>query len=58
MPFVSKAQQRYLESKASPLSAAQKKEWEGATNFKNLPEKVGQRQVRNPQSHAGKMKNS
>lgn len=37
MPFKSKAQQRYLESSASPLSEAQKQEWESATNFKDLP---------------------
>ncbi len=58
MPFSSKAQQRYLESPASPLSAAQKKEWESATNFKTLPEKVGQKNVRNPKTHAGKMRSS
>lgn len=40
MPFKSKAQQRYLESKASPLSESQKREYEGATNFKSLPEKA------------------
>jgi hypothetical protein len=40
MPFKSKAQQRYLESSSSPLSASQKKEWEGATNFKTLPAKA------------------
>jgi hypothetical protein len=40
MPFKSKAQQRYLESKASPLSAKQKKEWEKSTDFKSLPPKV------------------
>lgn len=40
MSFKSKAQQRYLESSASPLSESQKREWEGATNFKRLPEKV------------------
>ncbi len=40
MPFKSKAQQRFMESKASPLSPAQKKEWEGATNFKDIPSKV------------------
>ncbi len=39
MPFKSKAQQRYLESSASPLSESQKREWEGATDFKKLPEK-------------------
>jgi hypothetical protein len=38
MPFVSKAQQRFMESKDSPLSENQKREWEGATNFKSLPE--------------------
>lgn len=37
MPFKSKAQQRYLESDASPLTEAQKREWESATNFKRLP---------------------
>ena len=40
MPFKSKAQQRYLESSASPLTEAQKREFEGATNFKRLPERV------------------
>lgn len=40
MPFKSKAQQRYLESKASPLTAAQKREWEGDTNFAALPERI------------------
>lgn len=40
MPFKSKAQQRYLESKVSPLSSAQKREWEGATDFSKLPEKA------------------
>ncbi len=40
MPFASKLQQRYLESKASPLTAAQKKDFEQATNFKTLPEKA------------------
>ena len=40
MPFVSKRQQRFLESKASPLTKAQKKEWEKSTNFKRLPEKA------------------
>jgi len=40
MPFRSKAQQRFMESKASPLSNSQKREWEAATNFKTLPEKV------------------
>lgn len=41
MPFRSKAQQRYLESGASPLTPAQKKDFEGATNFKTLPERAG-----------------
>ncbi len=40
MPFKSKAQARYLESKSSPLTAAQKKDFEQATNFKTLPEKA------------------
>jgi hypothetical protein len=40
MPFRSVKQQRYLESKASPLTAAQKKDFEQATNFKTLPEKA------------------
>jgi hypothetical protein len=39
MPFKSSAQQRYLESSASPLSESQKKEWESATNFSKLPER-------------------
>lgn len=37
MPYKSEAQQRYLESDASPLTEAQKKEWRGATNFDKLP---------------------
>lgn len=40
MPFRSKAQQRYLESKASPLTDKQKREFEKSTNFKSLPEKA------------------
>lgn len=40
MPFSSKAQQRYLESKASPLTAGQRKEWESATDFSHLPERA------------------
>ena len=28
-----------MESKSSPLSAAQKQEWEGATDFSSLPER-------------------
>ncbi len=43
MPYLSKKQQRFMESKASPLSAAQKTEWESVTNFKNLPEKVNKK---------------
>ena len=39
MPFKSVKQQRYLESEASPLTEAQKREFESATNFKTLPEK-------------------
>lgn len=41
MPYKSRAQQRFLESKASPLSPAQKKEWARGTDFANLPEHVG-----------------
>jgi hypothetical protein len=37
MPYKSEAQQRYLESSASPLTEAQKKEWRGATDFDKLP---------------------
>ena len=40
VPFKSKAKQRFLESKASPLTEAQKREWESKTNFKSLSEKV------------------
>lgn len=40
MPYLSKAQQRYMESDSSPLSEAQKKEWRAATDFKSLPEHV------------------
>ncbi len=40
MPFKSTAQQRYLESSASPLSEAQKREYESATDFKRLPKRV------------------
>lgn len=45
MPFKSKTQQRFMESKGSPLSSGQKKEWEGATNFKTLPAKVASKFV-------------
>ena len=41
MPYVSQAQQRFMESSDSPLSEEQKKEWRAATDFKSLPEKVG-----------------
>lgn len=37
MPYKSKAQQRYLESKASPLTPKQKQEWRSETNFAKLP---------------------
>lgn len=40
LPFKSKSQQRFLESKGSPLTPAQKKEFESATDFKKLPEKA------------------
>ena len=40
MPFKSSAQQRYLESSASPLTEAQKREFESATDFKKLPKRV------------------
>lgn len=40
MPFKSKAQQRYLESSASPLTAAQKKDFEKSTDFGKLPERA------------------
>lgn len=43
MPFKSKAQQRYLESSASPLTEGQKREFESATNFSKLPEKVSRK---------------
>ena len=58
MPFSSKAQQRFMESKASPLSEKQKREWESATNFKTLPERVtrGQRQIATPRSQVRKLK--
>jgi len=39
MPFISKAQQRFLESSGSPLTEDQKKEFEASTDFKNLPER-------------------
>ena len=39
MPFKSRAQQRFLESKGSPLSSGQKSEWASATDFSQLPEK-------------------
>ena len=45
MPFQSKAQQRYLESKASPLTEGQKREFESATDFKSLPEHSSMRKV-------------
>ncbi len=50
MPFSSKAQQRYLESKASPLSEKQKREYESATNFKTLPERVGINKLKKPKA--------
>lgn len=40
MPFKSKAQQRFLESGASPLTDAEKREWEKSTDFKKLPERA------------------
>lgn len=40
MPFKSKAQQRFLESKAFPLSKNQKEEWESSTDFKSLKDHV------------------
>lgn len=46
MPFKSKAQQRYLESKSSPLSKGQKEEWESSTDFKKLPEKAAKKVMR------------
>lgn len=46
MPFKSKAQQRFMESKASPLTPAQKEEWEKATDFKSLPERASGQQAR------------
>ena len=39
MPFKSKAQQRFLEAHPEKLKG-KIKEWESATNFKSLPEKV------------------
>lgn len=40
MPFKSKAQARFMESKDSPLTDSQKKEWSGATDFSKLKEHV------------------
>ena len=41
MPFRSKAQQGYLESSASPLTAAQKKDFEqSTTDYASLPEHI------------------
>ena len=37
-----------MESNASPLSAAQKHEWEGATNFSKLPEKKDDQPMAEP----------
>jgi hypothetical protein len=39
MPFKSKTQQRFLEAHPEKLKG-KIKEWESATNFKSLPEKV------------------
>jgi hypothetical protein len=39
MPFKSKSQQRFLEAHPEKLKG-KIKEWEQATNFKTLPEKV------------------
>lgn len=42
MPFRSKAQQRFLEAHPDKVGGKGKlKEWESATNFKTLPNKVG-----------------
>jgi len=40
MPFKSRDQQAYLESDSSPLTAAQKRDFEKSTNFKTLPKKA------------------
>ncbi len=59
MAYVSKAQQRFMESDASPLSEAQKKEWRGATDFRRLPERVGGHlNVRNAKTHKKKLQHS
>lgn len=39
MPYVSKKQQRYLESKASPLTEKQKEDFRSKTDFAKLPAK-------------------
>lgn len=42
MPFKSKAQQRFLEAHPEKVGGKEAlKEWEGATNFKTLPERKG-----------------
>jgi hypothetical protein len=41
MPFRSVQQQRFLESKDSPLTPAQKKEWQDSTDYAALPKRVG-----------------
>jgi hypothetical protein len=53
MPYSSKAQQRYMESDASPLTEAQKKEWRSATDFSSLPEHVGdaKKAAKKPSAH-------
>lgn len=54
MPFKSQAQQRYLESSASPLTEAQKREWEGATDFKRLPKRApGVNRIKGPKAKRG-----
>jgi hypothetical protein len=42
MPFLSKAQQRFLEAHPEKVGGREKlKEWEQATDFQHLPEKKG-----------------
>lgn len=55
MPYRSLAQQRYLESKDSPLTEDQKKEYRAATDFSKLPEHVASTKRGPP---AKKIKNS
>ena len=64
MPFLSKAQQRWGNSPAGVKALGGKAkvaQWDGATNFGKLPERVkhvdnGHKNVQNRGSHASKLK--